>query len=47
MTKANGQTITSVEELQQELSEAKGSVILEGVYKDAPGSYYHAFGMER
>ena len=47
VTKVNGQTITSVEELQQELSEAEGGVMLEGVYEDAPGSYYYAFGMER
>ena len=47
VTKVNGQTITSVTELQQELSEAEGGVMLEGVYEDMSGTYYYAFGMER
>ncbi|MEZ5040435.1 MAG: Do family serine endopeptidase [Saprospiraceae bacterium] len=45
ITKADGQRITSVEDLTKVLEGKKGGVMLEGVYEDLPGEYYYAFGM--
>lgn len=47
VTQVNGKTITSVEELRQELSSAQGGVMLEGIYENTPGTHYYAFGLER
>ena len=45
ITKVDGVTVTSVEELIQALENKKGGVMLEGVYEDYPGEYYYAFGL--
>jgi len=45
ITKADGKTIKSVEDLNKALEGKKGGVMLEGVYPDYPGVYYYAFGL--
>ena len=45
ITKVDGKKPGSVEEFTRYLEEAKGGVMLEGVYEDIPGTYYYAFGM--
>ena len=45
ITKVDGQSVQSVDELTKILDGKRGGVMLEGVYEDAPGSYYYAFGM--
>lgn len=45
VTKVNGKNITSVEEFEKVLDGFSGGVMLEGVYEDAPGQYYYAFGL--
>jgi S1-C subfamily serine protease len=45
ITKVDGQSVSSVEDLTRILSKKKGGVMLEGVYEDLPGEYYYAFGL--
>lgn len=45
ITKVNGQTINSVEQLANMLQNLEGGVLLEGLYEDVPGMYYYAFGI--
>jgi S1-C subfamily serine protease len=45
ITKVDGKKPGSVEEFTRYLNQAKGGVMLEGVYEDIPGTYYYAFGM--
>lgn len=46
ITKVDGKTIKSVEELTNILENKNGGVLLEGVYEDIPGVHYYAFGIE-
>jgi len=45
ITKVDGQTIKTMEELIKKLDGKKGGVMLEGVYEDIPGEFYYAFGL--
>lgn len=45
ITKLDGKSIRSVDELAKALEGRKGGVMLEGVYEDLPGTQYYAFGM--
>ncbi len=45
ITHLDGKPIRSVEELEKLLANKTGGVMLEGVYEDAPGRYYYAFGL--
>ncbi len=45
ITKVDGQSVSSVDDLTRILSKKKGGVMLEGVYEDLPGEYYYAFGL--
>ncbi len=45
ITKVDGQTVRTLDELVKALKNKKGGVMLEGVYEDIPGVYYYAFGM--
>jgi len=45
ITRVNGRGVSSVDELEKALSGKEGGVMLEGVYPDASGTYYYAFGM--
>ncbi len=45
ITKADGQAVKTVEDLNKILDKKKGGVMLEGVYEDIPGTYYYAFGL--
>ncbi len=44
ITKVNGKSVNSVDELESVLSRQKGGIMLEGVYADQPGTHYYAFG---
>ncbi len=43
----NGTGVRNVDELAEALEGVRGGVMLEGVYPDAPGTQYYAFGMEQ
>lgn len=45
ITKVDGKSFKSVEELTKYLQNKKGGVMIEGVYEDYPGNYYYAFGL--
>jgi Do/DeqQ family serine protease len=45
ITKIDGKSIESVDDLVKMLDTKKGGVMLEGVYEDIPGEYYYAFGL--
>ncbi len=45
ITKVDGRTVTSVEEVEKLLQNKTGGVMLEGVYEDQPGQHYYAFGL--
>jgi hypothetical protein len=45
ITKVDGRTVTSVEEVERLLQNKTGGVMLEGVYEDQPGQHYYAFGL--
>lgn len=46
ITAVDGKPVQSVDDLSKKLQSKKGSgVMLEGVYQDAPGTYYYAFGV--
>lgn len=45
ITKVDGTQVTTVDEFTDYLNNAKGGVMLEGVYEGVPGTYYYAFGM--
>lgn len=45
ITKVDGKTIKSVEELSRILENKQGGVLLEGMYENIPGVYYYAFGL--
>ncbi|MBK8968322.1 MAG: Do family serine endopeptidase [Lewinellaceae bacterium] len=45
ITKVDGKTVKSVDELAASLKGKTGGVMLEGVYKDAPGVFYYAIGL--
>jgi serine protease Do len=45
ITHANNKKVTSVEDLQKELKDYKGGVILGGIYENYPGEVYYAFGL--
>jgi S1-C subfamily serine protease len=38
--------INSVDDLKKELKDAKGGILLEGIYKNYPGEVFYAFGLE-
>lgn len=46
VTKIDKSSVKSREEFIDILKDKKGGVMLEGVYPDAPGVYYYAFGMD-
>lgn len=46
ITNLDNRRIDSVKELIQELEEASGKVMLEGIYEHYPGSYYYAFPID-
>jgi hypothetical protein len=46
ITGANKVKIKSVDDLKKELKDAKGGVMLEGVYENYPGIVFYAFGLE-
>ncbi|MCB9304406.1 MAG: Do family serine endopeptidase [Lewinellaceae bacterium] len=46
ITSADGQKVSTPEELEKVLKNKQGGVMLEGVYEDLPGIYYYAFGMD-
>jgi S1-C subfamily serine protease len=45
VTKVDGKSVKTAEELTAMLSGRQGGVMLEGVYPDRPGAFYYAFGM--
>ncbi|MCI5058765.1 MAG: serine protease, partial [Flavobacteriales bacterium] len=45
ITKANGQNIDNIEELEQALESANGGVMIEGYYENTGSKHYYAFGM--
>jgi len=45
VTRIDGESVRSKEELIKKLENKKGGVMLEGVYEDLPGDYYYAFGL--
>ncbi len=45
ITKVDGKTVKTVEEVVSILENKNGGVMLEGVYEDIPGEHYYAFGM--
>lgn len=45
ITKVNGQTVTSKEELIKILDKQNGGIMVEGRYENAPDTYYYAFGI--
>ena len=45
ITKVDGKTIKSTDDLFDYLENKRGGVMLEGVYENYPGAYYYAFGM--
>lgn len=45
ITKVNGKTVETVEELADLLENKEGGVLLEGVYENIPGVHYYAFGL--
>ncbi len=45
ITKVDGKSIRNVEEVVKLLEEKKGGIMLEGVYEDALGEFYYAFGL--
>lgn len=46
ITGVNKTKVTSVDDLKRELKDAKGGVMLEGTYKNYPGTVFYAFGLE-
>ena len=46
ITGANKVKVKSVDDLKKELKDAKGGVMLEGVYENYPGTVFYAFGLE-
>ena len=47
VTHINGKPVRNLADLERKLENAEGGVMMEGVYADAPGRYYYAFGLER
>ena len=45
ITKIDGKSISSKNELIDILESKKGGIMLEGTYEDLPGEYYYAFGI--
>lgn len=45
ITKADGKSVSTPDDLVALLKDKKGGVLLEGVYEDVPGTYYYAFGL--
>ncbi|TNE50783.1 MAG: Do family serine endopeptidase [Bacteroidetes bacterium] len=45
ITRVNGKSVKTVDELVRLLEDTAGGVMLEGVYEDIPGTYYYAFGL--
>ena len=46
ITGVNKTKVTSVDDLKKELQNAKGGVMLEGIYENYPGTGFYAFGLE-
>jgi serine protease Do len=46
ITKADGRSIKSVDELADLLEGKQGGVLLEGIYEDQPGEFYYGFGIQ-
>lgn len=46
ITGANKVKIRSVDDLKKELKDAKGGIMLEGIYENYPGTVFYAFGLE-
>lgn len=45
ITKVDGRTVKTIDELAEILENKKGGVLLEGIYEDMPGTHYYAFGL--
>lgn len=45
ITKINGKSVSTVEDLIEKIEKSEGGIMLEGVYTDIPGTYYYAFGL--
>jgi len=46
ITGANKVKVKSVDDLKKELKDARGGIMLEGIYENYPGTVFYAFGME-
>lgn len=46
ITKVDNKKISKVEDLINQLEDAQGKVMLEGIYENYPGEYYYAFPIE-
>ncbi len=46
ITRVDNRKVTTVENLIKELEDAKGKVMLEGIYENYPGEYYYAFPID-
>ena len=46
ITHVDGKKVTDFKDLVERLENKKGGVMLEGIYEDAPGKKYYAFGLE-
>ena len=45
ITKVDNKIVSSVENVVEEFQNAKGKIMLEGIYENYPGEYYYAFPM--
>lgn len=46
ITKIDGQKVSSVQDVNRILENKKGGILIEGVYENAPGSYYYGLGLD-
>jgi serine protease Do len=46
ITGVNKEKVTSVDDMKKELRNAKGGVLMEGIYENYPGTVFYAFGLE-
>lgn len=46
ITKIDGKEVSSVKDVNSILKNKKGGILIEGVYENAPGSYYYGLGLD-
>lgn len=46
ITKIDGKEVTSAKDVNRILENKKGGILIEGVYENAPGSYYYGLGLD-